>query len=180
MVFFNDGFIAPLKGKPAGRILDFGTGSGVWLSLALTQIENWTAVGIDISPTSVNWARATLNAAKIENRAQILEGDALSYRPSSPAQAAISCFVLEHLEEPQRLLDAIAESLESGASAFVCAALTAAEIDHIYEFRKESELVLMAENSGFRVCRIQSSSSIKLTPPRRYLPRSMGMVLEKA
>ena len=149
------------------------------MALALAEAPSWRGEGVDISPTSVNWARALAEAAGTSDRANIHEGDALSFRPQCPAQAAISCFVLEHLEKPEALLGNMAEALEPGAPAFVTAAITAAEIDHIYEFRRESELVALAEQAGFRVCASYSAAPERRLPGRRFLPRSMGLVLER-
>ena len=56
---------------------------------------------------------------------------------------------------------------------------TAAEIDHITEFRRESELVLMAETAGFRVESIFSSAPLDYPRSFHFLPRSMAMVLQK-
>lgn len=177
--FFDKRFIPMLARYSDGNLIDLGTGSGVWLSLALSQAKGWSGYGIDISPTSVAWAKAMTKAAAIDERATIIEGDALAYKCATPAQAAISCFVLEHLEEPIRLLKTMAQLLEPGAPAFVCAAITAAEIDHIYEFRKESDLVALAENAGFRVCATFSAAPARIPSTRRFIPRSMGMVLER-
>ena len=177
--FFQNRFMPMLTHSPGGALVDFGTGSGVWLSLVLSQAKGWQGTGIDISPTSVEWARAMTTAAGIAERTTIIEGDALTFRNDVLAQAAISCFVLEHLEEPIQLLSTIAHALEPGAPAFVCAALTAAEIDHIYEFHYESELVALAEQAGFRVCATYSAAPKNRLIDRRFIPRSMGLVLER-
>ena len=59
--------------------------------------------------------------------------------------------MIEHLEDPQKLLKNIAENLKEHGKAFVTLALTAAEVDHIYEIKFESEAVKLAKNSGLRV-----------------------------
>ena len=92
---------------------------------------------------------------------------------------------MEHLEKPQLLLQNMASNLFPREYAFIIAALTAAEIDHIYEFRRESEVISMAEEAGFRVISMYSSAP----SPRvlqafnanshRFLPRSLALVLQK-
>lgn len=177
--FFYREFVSRLQKNGRGEIIDFGTGSGVWLTLALEKAAQWQGYGIDISPTSVEWAKSLTHAANLEGRVEIFEGDALKFKPSSAAQAAISCFVLEHLESPLDLLININNAIELGAPAFVCGALTAAEIDHIYEFKRESDLVGLAEEAGFRVVSIFSSAPNAISNEKKYLPRSMAMLLEK-
>jgi ubiquinone/menaquinone biosynthesis C-methylase UbiE len=177
--FFNRMFLRNLECKKDGFLVDLGTGSGVWLSLSLRRLQGWKAAGVDISPTSVAWANALLKAADLSGNSRVTEEDALLFHPNTQADAVISCFLLEHLEVPGALLQNIYRVLKPGASAFVCGALTAAEIDHIYEFRRESELIRLAEENGFRVVASFSSSPQGISLERRYLPRSMAMVLEK-
>jgi hypothetical protein len=61
----------------------------------------------------------------------------------------------------------------------VTAALTAAEIDHIHEFRRESQIVAMAEDAGFRVVSTLSASPRSIRHDATFLPRSMALVLQK-
>ena len=58
-------------------------------------------------------------------------------------------------------------------------ALTAAESDHITEFRRESEIVVMAEEAGFRVESTFSGAPTGYPRDFRFLPRSMALVLQK-
>lgn len=177
--FFRDAFVTRLAaaGRPR-RLVDLGCGSGVWHFLALRLLPGWSAVGVDISETSVEATRRTaalLPGIEVEYH----RADATAWEPEQPFDAGISCFLLEHLEEPAALLRSLARCLEPGAFAFVTGALTAAEIDHIYEFRKESELVALAEETGFRVVETFSSAPSRLLPDRRHVPRSMGLVLQR-
>jgi hypothetical protein len=114
----------------------------------------------------------------MEGRAIFQEDDALTYKSIHKADAGISCFLLEHLENPKKLLENLASSVKEGAPAFVTLALTAAEIDHIYEFKYESEAVLMAEKAGFRVIDMVSLSGNE-SSKNKYLPRSMAMILKR-
>jgi hypothetical protein len=86
---------------------------------------------------------------------------------------------MEHLEEPQLLLQNMASNLETRGYAFITAALTAAEVDHISEFRHESEIVSMAEEAGFRVFSMYSAAPLSHPDSHRFLPRSLALVLQK-
>ena len=86
---------------------------------------------------------------------------------------------MEHLEKPQLLLQNMASNLETKGYAFITAALTAAEIDHISEFHRESEIVLMAEKSGFRVISMYSSAPASYPHSYRFLPRVVALILQK-
>ena len=99
--------------------------------------------------------------------------------PKQCAHASVCCFLIEHLEKPEKLFEVIHHLLRPGALAFLTGALTAAQIDHIYEFRRESELVRMAEASGLRVIETLSANPKRLLPKARFVPRSMALLLQK-
>jgi ubiquinone/menaquinone biosynthesis C-methylase UbiE len=163
----------------SGQLLDLGSGSGIWSLLLVNNKRGWNSLGIDISNYSVDSANKLSTAGGFSNKAKFIVNDALKYKDESKADALVSCFLLEHLENPQDLFANASDNLKDGGYAFITAALTAAEVDHIFEFRQESELVEMAEKSGFRVVSMLSESP--KTQPREsyFLPRSMAMVLRK-
>ena len=177
--FFFNQFLPLLQRSRTGSIVDFGAGSGIWTALALSNLSGWEAKAVDISPTSVEWAKSLMKAARLNHRVDVQQGNALVFQPPEPVQAGISCFVLEHLEHPDILLSNICQSISPGSPAFVCSALTAAEVDHIYEFRRESELIQMAEDCGFRIRATLSVAPDSIPLNRRFIPRSMAMVLER-
>ena len=86
-------------------------------------------------------------------------------------------FLLEHLEQPQQLFDVVKQGLEPGGSAFVTGALTASQIDHIYEYKRESELFIMAEQAGLRVRESTSFNPTRLLRKARFIPRVMSLIL---
>jgi 2-polyprenyl-3-methyl-5-hydroxy-6-metoxy-1,4-benzoquinol methylase len=180
--FFLRHFIALMRenqnGTP-GRLLDLGCGSGIWSTLLLRQLENWHSTMVDISATTIGLTRRTLACAGLSSRTVLREADALRFRDETAFDAGVSCFLLEHLETPQNLLDNLAAALGRRGLAFVTTALTAAEIDHIFEFRRESEVIDMAEKAGFRVVASFSSAPQTIKPGATFLPRSMALVLQK-
>jgi SAM-dependent methyltransferase len=178
--FFRDRFLARLEERQVpGALIDLGCGSGVWHFLGLLKLPGWSAVGVDISPTSIEATRRMASEVLPDRSTAYYRADAITWEPNRQYEAGVSCFLLEHLEDPGGLLKNLCRSLDSGGLAFVTCALTAAEVDHIFEFRRESEVVLMAEAAGFRVLETFSSAPVRLLPNRRFLPRSMGLVLQK-
>jgi len=175
--FFRDEFVGRLGER--GHAIDLGCGSGIWGMMMLKNRPQWSLQGIDISETSVALTARMATETGYGPRAKYDVGDALEYQAPEPADAGISCFLLEHLETPEKLLHNLAENLNPRAYAFVTGALTAAEVDHIAEFRRESELIKMAEDAGFRVVTMTSSSPDVYPDSMRFLPRSMAMVLQK-
>lgn len=174
--FFRDSFLRRLHGRPPAKVLDLGCGSGVWSLLTLAHMPGWSSIGVDISPTSIAWARKTAEAADFGDQFDIRQDDAVHCVLEQPCQAGISCFLLEHLEKPNLLLESMARNLEPGAPTFMTAAVTAAEIDHIYEFHRESELVKLVEDCGFAVHEMLSASQEPYPMDRRFKPRSVALI----
>ncbi len=176
--FFRD-FFLPLLNPEEGVLLDLGAGSGIWSLLFLHNLQNWKCDGIDISQTSVALANNMAEKNGFPRRVQYKVQDALLYSAEYKYDSCISCFLLEHLENPILLIKNIAKNIAVGGYAFITGALTAAEIDHITEFKYESELVKMAEESGFRVVATYSAAPKSYPAESHYLPRSMALILQK-
>jgi 2-polyprenyl-3-methyl-5-hydroxy-6-metoxy-1,4-benzoquinol methylase len=175
--YFVEHFKNRLGGS--GNILDLGSGSGIWSLLTLRNKKNWRSTGVDISGYAVDMAKQLSLASGHSNATSFIVDDALEYKTQDKYDAIISCFLLEHLEEPGKLFRNAASNLNDGGYAFITAALTAAEIDHIFEFRNESDLVMLAEESGFRVISMLSESPRSHPRKSMFLPRSMAIVLQK-
>ena len=174
--YFRDQFLPLIRGA---TVLDLGCGSGVWGLLALDQRAAAAVHGVDMSQTSIDWARGLSAKVGLAEKTTHVVGDGLTFRGEARYGAGISCFLLEHLEQPGLLLENLAHNLEVGGYAFITCALTAAEIDHIFEFRRESEVVGLAEKSGFRVLSIESRGPTGYPRQYEFLPRSMALILQK-
>ncbi len=179
MLFFEQRFIKKLG--ESVLIVEIAPGHGGWGLWALQQLKHATLVGFDISVTSIQIASSLANASGLATRAQYRQMDAMTIaeQPTAQAEACICCFLVEHLEQPAKLLQAMNHVLKNDGLAFFTGALTAAQIDHIFEFKQESELYLLAEQAGFRVIESRSVAPSRLLRGARYLPRSMALILQK-
>lgn len=179
MLFFEERFLAFLK--PEGKIVEIAPGHGGWGLWALHNRPGLTLTGFDVSPASMKIAGALAKGAGLEQRARYEERNAMDLHalPSPQAQACICCFLVEHLEAPRELFKAMAHVTEPGGLVFFTGALTAAQVDHIYEFRLESELIVMAEQAGFRVLESRSVAPARILKNATFLPRSMALVMQK-
>lgn len=175
--YFMHYFVDELADR--GELLDLGSGSGIWSLLFLRNKRNWLTTGVDISDYSVASARQLSVASGSSENSSFIVEDALAYKSKEKVDAVISCFLLEHLEKPERLFINVVDNLKDGGYAFISAALTAAEVDHIFEFRKESELIKLAEDNGFRVVSMLSESPRSHSRENFFLPRSMAIILQK-
>ncbi len=176
---FDDEFVRNLPEH--ARLFEIAPGHGCWGVWALHKRPTLQLTGYDISATSIEIASSVARAAGVQNRAAYEQRDALdlSRLQGGSADASICCFLIEHLEQPLKLFEVIHHLLRVGGRAFVTGALTAAQIDHIYEFRHESELVRMAERTGLRVLQTCSTNPRRTLPRARFIPRSMALLVEK-
>jgi 2-polyprenyl-3-methyl-5-hydroxy-6-metoxy-1,4-benzoquinol methylase len=178
-LFFRDRFIARLP--KSAEIVEIAPGHGGWGVWALHNRPDASLAGFDISPSSIVIASSIAEAAGVADRASYQERDALDLDalPAESADALICSFLVEHLEEPDKLFAVVHHLLRPKQRAYLAGALTAAQTDHIYEFRRESELVAMCEAQGLRVVETLSVAPRRTLKNARFLPRSMGMIVEK-
>ena len=180
--FFLSAFIPLIENKNTSDFkgLDLGCGSGLWHLLALESLSSINFDAVDISQTSIEICNKSKAALGVQGRVEYHCADAITFNnPPALYDLGISCFVLEHLEKPEKLLLSLAKNLKEGAYAFVTCALTAAEIDHIYEFKHEYEAAKMASDAGLRVCQLISLAPEKISTKAKFLPRSLAMILQK-
>lgn len=181
--FYRERFLeVALASAEAERVVDLGCGSGLWSFLLLNAHPEYLIDAVDISETSSSIAGQMARAIGLDGRFTVDCADALTWSEGErdgAFEAGISCFLLEHLERPERLLENLARLIKPRGVAFVTAALTAAESDHIMEFRRESEIVALAEAAGFRVMETLCVGPPNYIAKARFLPRSMAMILSK-
>ena len=164
----------------SGRIIEVAPGHGVWGLLAVKKNQNMFLEGWDISPTSLDMAPRMAAGAGLTEHASYNLGDATQISHDSERyDAGICSFMLEHLEDPGVFLKDLAMTLKSGALAYISLALTAAQTDHIYEFKKESEGILLAEAAGFELLESRVSRPMRSLPGAKRVPRVQAMVLIK-
>jgi len=177
MEFYLKSFVAKLS---SGRLIEIAPGHGAWGVLAVSHHAGLTLDGWDISPTSLELAPKMAEGAGVADRCAYHLGDATKIAHSEGLyDAAICSFMLEHLEDPGKFLADFSPSLRPGALAYVTLALTAAQTDHIFEFRLESEGILLAEAAGFELLECRVARPQRLMPGSRFVPRVQAMVLRK-
>jgi Methyltransferase domain len=176
---FEDSFLKRLG--DVKTLVEIAPGHGGWGALALKHLHFARLVGYDISPSSIGLATDLMAGAGFSNRATYELKDALDLEvvPAQSADAVICNFLIEHLERPDKLYAVIHHLLKPGGQWFLTGAITAAQVDHIYEFRFESELVRMAEAAGLRVTETFSGAPRRTLPNAKFLPRSMLLIGQK-
>jgi ubiquinone/menaquinone biosynthesis C-methylase UbiE len=178
-IFYRDYFLTKLSDSE--DLVEIAPGHGGWGVWALNVLPRARLQGFDISPSSIEIASSVSRAAGVGNRACYSERDVLdlSSMPAESADGVICSFLMEHLERPEELFAVTHHLLRPRGIAFLTGALTAAQVDHIYEFRSESELVRLSEDHGLRVLAALSAAPKRTLPKARFLPRSMALIVQR-
>lgn len=176
---FRDDFISRLESEERPLLLDLGCGSGVWHFLAQHFLPKLSILGVDISDTSIAIVRNLVAQLKKEDSISYVQADATSYESDQLFDAGICCLLLEHLEKPEDIFKVFQKALNPRGYAFVSCALTAAEVSHIHEFKDELEVAALAVANGFRVLHMQSFAPDNFPAGKKYLPRSLAMIIQK-
>ena len=178
-LFFENRFLTRLSDP--STLVEIAPGHGGWGVWALHEHTGVRLQGYDISPASIEIAASVATAAGVHARASYQERDVLDLTTldANMADAVICAFLVEHLEQPTQLFAVIHQILKPGGVAFVTGALTAAQVDHIYEMHQESEMMVLAESEGLRVLESLSTNPDRLFPKARWMPRSMAILAQK-
>ena len=173
--YFVRGFLPRL---PRGaRVLEIGVGHGLMALTALRELPGARYEGLDISPFSLSYAARLLAANGVEEgRFTLREADAAQGGggvASPRADAVLCCEVLEHVEDPARLLEAIRDGLKDGAQgrAFVTTVANLEAEDHIYRFEDEAHIRRLFDQAGLRV---ESELALPLRGFEGAVPRPLN------
>lgn len=176
---FRDEFLNRLPANP--EILELACGHGVMGLAAIEHLPDARLVGYDISPPAIAIASKLAEASGHFSRARFEVKDVLTIGDTNEThtyQGIMAAMVAEHLTDPRPLFKAVRRNLEPGGLAFISTAIESPQRDHVYEFHRESEPLLMAEEAELRVVRLVCDSGTRV-PGGRFLPRAMAMVLTR-
>ncbi len=157
-----------LPTNPTGyRHLEIGPGHGLLLQLAAADERCAAAAGWDVSETAVEETRRCL--ARLGTRGvEVVCHDATSGVGDGEAfDSIVMSEVLEHVERPRELLEAVARRLRSEGRIFVNMPVNSPAPDHIYLLQEPEEVVDLVASAGLAV---EESAFFPMT----------GMTLERA
>ncbi|MEM8984137.1 MAG: bifunctional 2-polyprenyl-6-hydroxyphenol methylase/3-demethylubiquinol 3-O-methyltransferase UbiG [Pseudomonadota bacterium] len=162
------GFVADRVALNGARVVDVGCGGGI-LSESLAR-AGATVTGIDLAGEALSVARLHATASNVDINYRELPSSALANEEPGTFDAVTCMELLEHVPDPQALIDDCVTLLKPGGKAFFSTinrtakayalAIVAAEYvmrlvprgTHEYDkFLKPSELAAMLRNSGFVV-----------------------------
>lgn len=178
LVMYRDQFLRRLPAN--AKVLELASGHGVLSLLAAEERPDIRVDGFDISPPAVAVANRLLAVSGHAGRVNFAVQDAIKVESldSSPRyDGIISAMLAEHLTYPKPLFAALMKQVAPNGLVFFSTALESAQRDHVFEYHRESEPLIMAEEVGLRAARLISDGSTTASQAR-FLPRATAMILE--
>lgn len=149
--FFHKKFIPLVRQAQAKRFADVGIGTGFFSRLTLAADPEVSGVGFDISDHSLSYGAMQIQSFGFQQRWQPEKRNVITEPPTEKFNFVISVEVLEHLEDPVSFIKALKAMLAPGGHAFVTAAITAPNEDHIYLYNNCQEVMGELQQGGFTV-----------------------------
>jgi 2-polyprenyl-3-methyl-5-hydroxy-6-metoxy-1,4-benzoquinol methylase len=175
--FFMNDFVQ--EQAPGVQIVrEFAPGHGYFGRKSLAAWANAKLTGIDISAEAVAMSVNMATHSPVANRVSYIVGNALDWEGPS-VDRVIAGELLEHLDQPQILMDAVYQALRPGGTAFVTAALTAAQMDHVTEFKTSEEVFKLAQNAGLDLVKHLEAGPQIVPKDTDKIPRVLAMVLRR-
>lgn len=166
--FFRDSFL-----EPPGDVsvfMEWGVGHGLLSQLAFNRWPSAKAGLYDVSPYSLQFSGRLLEASGFSAFETNL-GDVTSLE-TGQADAVICGELLEHVDDPRKLLGKLRSSMNPGARAFMTGAINSAQEDHLTLFSSAEQVQELVAEAGFSVV-----DSVKLVHPNRAHEKDAPSVL---
>jgi len=140
-------------GTKAASYLEIGPGHGLFLKEAVEQLPRGAEVtAVDISPVSMGITRSIMEHFLPESdRICYRTGDVLQLDSLGRYDFITMGEVLEHVNEPDRLLHRLHDLLNDKGRAFVSTCINAPAIDHVHHFRQVDEIRALIAGCGLEI-----------------------------
>ncbi|CAE06954.1 class I SAM-dependent methyltransferase [Parasynechococcus marenigrum] len=151
MYQFYKSIVVPVLPK-SGLFIDVGVGTGFY-SRNLLRDSQMTGIGCDMSPHSLSYTRSTLSKFGTVDKYSFCLCDYYHFNQyfQSTADFILSIEVLEHLEDPMKMLESLYKSLKPGGLGLISAAVNAPNADHIYLYRSCEDVRHQLIKAGFEI-----------------------------
>lgn len=146
-------FLNKIKEFSGKRYLEIGPGHGQYFleAMNLGKFEEYTA--IDVSATSIQLVEKFIEQYKRNTKInyKLICADVIDSQWNDKFDAVSMSEVLEHLEEPEKMLNKIYEITTDSSNVYITVPVNGPSIDHIYLFNNMEEVFEMVKKAGFFV-----------------------------
>jgi SAM-dependent methyltransferase len=151
LLFFKHNFLRDIQNSSEPVFYDVGIGTGFYSRYILQYASNAQGTGFDISDNSIQYTQRQISAYGYGERYRVHKQDIVTIPVEAQAPFLVSVEVLEHLEDPLTFLKSLRTMLKPGGKAFITAAITAPNADHIYLYNNSEEALAQLKAAGFKL-----------------------------
>ncbi len=151
LLFFHEKFVPLMQAADDPSFADVGVGTGFYSRQMLAADPRVTGTGYDISEHSLAYAEMQVKAFGFDDRWQPCKRNIVTDPPELKTMFVTSVEVLEHLEDTISFIKGLKAMLAPGGYAFITAAITAPNEDHIYLYMNADEVRKELEQGGLTV-----------------------------
>lgn len=150
LTFFRTQFLTML---PKGFThLEVGPGHGALLHLTATNPNHGHIVGWDVSPSSIEATRRTLEVIGVDKQVELVCQDMFDAESKNDTfDSIVVSELLEHLEDPLKALKALYKALKPGGLILVNMPANSPAPDHLYLIDKPHEMTDLMKEAGFTI-----------------------------
>ncbi len=150
--FYRNTFVAGLSDDPVA--VEIGPGHGLLGYTLLHDRPNAKYSALDISELALNFITRAFAANNMSAPIELIVGDATDMADSRiPAQAdsIVCCEVLEHVDDPAKILRSIRSRLAPGGRTFLSTVANLEAIDHVYLYEDADQIRDMIRECGLEI-----------------------------
>jgi 2-polyprenyl-3-methyl-5-hydroxy-6-metoxy-1,4-benzoquinol methylase len=150
--------------RRGGRVLEVGSGHGLLLYLALTDLGLAEAHAWDLSEISMSQTRSALALLGAEDRSHFAIRDMHSVKPEGETfDLIILSHILEHLENPVSALERMRPALGKNGFLFVNVPINAPMPDHVFLLETPDAALELLRSGGYRVVEMATHTTQAMT-----------------
>ena len=150
LTFYRTQFLPML---PQGYThLEVGPGHGALLYLTAIDPSHDRIVGWDVSPSSIEATKRTLEIIGVDQEIELVCQDMFDAESENEAfDSIVVSELLEHLEDPLKALKALYKTLKPGGYILVNMPANSPAPDHLYLINKPHEMTDLIKEAGFTI-----------------------------
>lgn len=134
-----------------GRYLEIGPGHGLFLANALEMFPAAESTAVDISPVSLGLCRELVACLAPGRTCAYVEADATRHQFHDRYDYIVMGEVLEHVDEPLRLLQVMRRLLAENGRLFITTCANCPAIDHVYLYDSVAQIRNQVAEAGLAV-----------------------------
>jgi 2-polyprenyl-3-methyl-5-hydroxy-6-metoxy-1,4-benzoquinol methylase len=181
-MYFQKQMQSLLKGMKDIKILDVGPGHGFFSFLIKKEFPEYRSIDIvDISETSLDMTKRIVGLDS--DKIKYYKADIFDYDDSCKYDFIVLGEVIEHLDEPVKILKKLSNLLNEGGLIWITTPTNSPALDHVYLFKTKDEVFHLMSEAGIDVidsCSYFAEDMDEETAIKNKITNLVGMFCKKS